>query len=74
MSILYGNLVWIGLGAAVIAIALIAALITRRLRSEDLRQERLGRAFERASRVAGAGTGEQGKPYSLYGPRSWEDR
>jgi hypothetical protein len=35
------------------------------------REDRLDRAFSRAKRVERAGTGEQGRPYSVYGERSW---
>lgn len=35
------------------------------------RQRRLAGAFGRATRAAEAGTGEQGRPYSLYTKRVW---
>jgi type II secretory pathway pseudopilin PulG len=63
------------LGVA-IAIILILAGITMfrwwQTTGERQRQRRLGAAFDRAQRVRQAGTGEQGKPYSLYGEESWK--
>ncbi len=68
-----GGLIWILL--AVVIITILAVWIKRRQWEKEIKQERLTSAFDRAARVRGAGTGEQGKPYSLYGPRSWgEDR
>ncbi|TVR79407.1 MAG: hypothetical protein EA405_12855 [Rhodospirillales bacterium] len=62
--------------AVAIAAALPAAFalflaMTWRSRARHARQMRLGRAFARARRVQAAGTGEQGRPYSRYGPGSW---
>jgi hypothetical protein len=57
-------------GAALgVVIVLIVLGVRRRLR----RQRRLHQAFERGQRVRGAGTGEQGQPYSLYGEEAWRD-
>ncbi len=68
-----GGLIWIVV--AVVIVAVVAVWIKRRQWEKEIKQERLASAFNRAARVRGAGTGEQGKPYSLYGPRSWgEDR
>lgn len=38
---------------------------------EQRRQRRLAGAFERARRVSLTGTGEQGKPYSIYTEGTW---
>jgi hypothetical protein len=37
------------------------------------RQRRLDRGFERARRVRRSGSGEQGRPYSVYTEDSWRD-
>lgn len=68
-----GGLIWIFI--AIVIIAVVAVWIRRRQWEKEIKQERLASAFDRAARVRGSGTGEQGKPYSVYGPRSWgEDR
>jgi hypothetical protein len=68
-----GGLIWIVL--AVVILGLLAVWIKRRQWAKEIKQEKLASAFDRAARVRGSGTGEQGKPYSVYGPRSWgEDR
>lgn len=68
-----GGLIWVLL--AVVIVAVVALWIKRRQWEKEIKQERLASAFDRAARVRGSGTGEQGKPYSVYGPRSWgEDR
>lgn len=68
-----GGLIWIIL--AVVIVAVLAVWLKRRQWEKEIKQERLASAFDRAARVRGSGTGEQGKPYSVYGPRSWgEDR
>lgn len=66
--------IWLAAALVALLIAIVSALIVNRVNAADRHQQRLSRAFSRASRVQGAGTGEQGKPYSLYGPRSWNDR
>ncbi len=68
-----GGLIWIVL--AVVILGALALWIKRRQWAKEINQEKLASAFDRAARVRGSGTGEQGKPYSVYGPRSWgEDR
>jgi len=65
------TMVWVSLGIAAVAVVLVVVWLGVRMKSRQRRQMRLGRAFDRAQRVQGAGTGEQGQPYSLYGARSW---
>jgi type II secretory pathway pseudopilin PulG len=63
------------LGSAIAIIFILAAVAMFRwwqTTGERQRQRRLGAAFDRAQRVRQAGTGEQGKPYSLYGEESWK--
>lgn len=68
-----GGVIWVV--SAIVIIAAAAYWIRRKHGETERKQERLASAFDRAARVRGAGTGEQGKPYSVYGPRSWgEDR
>ena len=72
-GIAVGGLIWIVL--AVVILGALALWIKRRQWAKEINQEKLASAFDRAARVRGSGTGEQGKPYSVYGPRSWgEDR
>lgn len=59
--------------AGLSAIAMIVCLVVLLRRAAlNGRQRRLAGAFGRASRAAVAGTGEQGRPYSLYTRQVWD--
>lgn len=66
-------LTWLSIAGVGAAAVLAGAWVVARRQAGQRRQMRLDRAFDRAQRVQGAGTGEQGRPYSLYGKRSWRD-
>lgn len=56
-------------GGAVVALLLLIALAGLRGARHQSRQDRLSQAYSRALRVRYAGTGEQGRPYSVYTDR-----
>lgn len=56
-------------GAVVLALLIVVALVQMAESRRQSRQSRLDEAYARARRVRYAGTGEQGRPYSLYTDR-----
>lgn len=56
-------------GVALVALLLPVAIMGARESRRQARQDRLSQAYSRAQRVRYAGTGEQGRPYSLYTDR-----
>lgn len=52
-------------------VAVLGVVIGRRLGTAP--QGRLERGFERARRVEQRGSGEQGRPYTMYGKSAWCD-
>lgn len=79
IALLVGQAIWdtaMAVGLVVTLGALISGLMVRGAhRTKQGRHRRvsrdhkLGQAYERARRVRFAGTGEQGRPYSLYTDR-----
>lgn len=61
---------WMFVAAAVVvALLFVVALVGVMESRRQSRQSRLDEAYARARRVRYAGTGEQGRPYSLYTDR-----
>ncbi|WP_404383866.1 hypothetical protein [Caenispirillum salinarum] len=56
-------------GLALLLVLLPVAIMGARENRRQARQSRLDQAYSRAQRVRYAGTGEQGRPYSVYTDR-----
>lgn len=61
----------IAVGAVLVGAAGALVWALANLARKRRRQHRLDRSFKRARRVRESGTGEQGRPYSIYTDHVW---
>lgn len=62
--------------AAFVALAVVGVTVAYwaiRAVRRSRHQRRLARGFDRARRVRQSGSGEQGRPYSVYTEETWRD-